>query len=222
MGRILLKIMLGTLLCAFVAVGGLLVYLSDAINVISEPPKAPVLAVPAQVKSNIDLPSYRGPHPRVAGRPAETFEFPIRLGEVGPVQPLFAGPLEYPFYCGENKITHEQPLVDNQDGYGVPVFKEVETEFGTTVPGDEVIGYSVNCLHPTRATYVYNREGTRDFFPLEEADNDIAMIEVDGKQVPFIIRLESGTINRYHYVIGALRGSEESIDKPNPDHWNGK
>jgi hypothetical protein len=218
MGRLFVRVSVACFfVVAVVTVGGL-VYLSKEINFVEEPPRSPVVALPAEIDLRKPVEPYRGPHPRVAGRPQETFDFPIPLGETGPVKPLFAGPLEYPFLCGENNVTYSQPLVDNQEGHGVPVFAKDENGEYT----EEVIGYSLNCSQPTTAHYVYNREGTEGFFPLEEADGDIAKIEVDGREVPFILRVETGTINRFHYIMAALRGSEETIDKPNPDHWNKK
>ena len=32
-------------------------------------------------------------------RPEETFPFPIKVGGIGPVQSLYSGPNQYPFYC---------------------------------------------------------------------------------------------------------------------------
>lgn len=194
-------------------------YLSESISVLADPPLAKVTALPHDYRGSELIAPYRGPHPRFAGRPEETFEFPIAIGEVGPIEPLFSGPLEQPFLCGENTVTQRQPLVDNHDGYGVPVF--AEDEEGGPIK-EKVVGYSLHCSHPTTAAYYYNRKGTRAFFPLEDEEDDIATIEVDGKEVPFIVRLETGTINRYLYIIAALKGSEEEIDKPNPDHWNKK
>jgi hypothetical protein len=223
MKRLIAKLLLGCTVLLLGGVSGSLVYLSDAINVISEPPRAPVLALPADFDPRLPVAPYIGPHPRIAGRPKETFPFPIHLGKQGPVKPLFAGPPEYPFLCGENNVTHRQPLVDNHDGYGVPVFAERDGE----IVSDEIIGYSLDCSQPTAATYYYNRVGTRDFFPLEslpedEAKNDIAKVTVNGKSVPFIVRVETGTINRFHYIIAALRGSHERLAQPTPDNWNRK
>ncbi|MGQ9427204.1 DUF6351 family protein [Gilvimarinus sp. F26214L] len=215
---LLAKLSIGFLVL-FLGAGGVgFAYLAESVHVMKEPPLAPVLALPDNFDPREPVAPYSGPHPRVAGRPAETFRFPIKLGEVGPVAPLFAGPLDYPFLCGENQVTDAQPLVDNQSGMGVPVYGLKDGE----IDPENVVGYSMNCSHPTTASYYYNREGTREFFPLEEADGDIATIEVDGREVPFVVRLESGTINRYHYLMVALRGSEETVDAPNPDHWNKK
>lgn len=209
----------GSMLAVGLGAAAGLYYLTESVNLLAEPPLAVVQAVPVNYLQPELIAPYRGPHPRIAGRPEETFKFPIALGETGPVEPLFSGPLEQPFLCGENTLTGRQPLVDNHEGYGVPVF--AEDADGNPIP-DEVIGYSLHCSHPTTAAYYYNREGTRSFFPLEEADDDIATVLVDGKKVPFIVRLETGTINRYFYIIAALKGSEETLAQPNPDHWNKK
>ncbi len=197
---------------------GFISYLYVALPQYSEVPKAPVLALPQDFDPNQPVYAYDGEHPRVAGRPEETFDFPIRIGEVGPSETLYARDVRYPFLCGENKHSDLQPLVDNQDGVGVPVFAVNDDEELT----DEIVGYSKDCLHPTFASYYYNRVDTEEFYPLEEADNDIEKIVVNGREIDFVVRLETGTINRYHYAIAVLRGDEENIAFPSGENWNQK
>ncbi|WP_282073355.1 DUF6351 family protein, partial [Janibacter hoylei] len=48
----------------------------------------------------------------------------------------------------------------------------------------------------------------------------IDKVTVNGRQVDFIVRVETGTINRFFYAIAALRGDGESADKPNGSNWN--
>ena len=180
-----------------------------------EAPDAPVLAMPAAADTG-SLAPYGGEHPRFWQRPAETFAFPIQLGGQGPVEPLYAPQNKYPFLCGVDKTRDQQPLVDNQQGLGVPVF-ERDGEGRRTAA---VAGYSKDCLLPTRARYYYNREGGTDFFPLEEADGDIARIEVKGREIDFVVRVETGTINRFIYAMAALRGEGETLAQPDSSYWN--
>ncbi|MFD1217817.1 DUF6351 family protein [Microbulbifer celer] len=179
-------------------------------------PKAPVVGVPQGALDHKPAPAYSGVHPRKAGRPAEYFPFPITVGESGPVETLFSGPSTYPFLCGENKVTGLQPLVDNQGKEGVPIFA-IDDEGNET---DEVIGYSRDCSHKTAVAYFYR--STRDglFHPLEEAQGDIDQVTVNGRSTDFVVRLETGTINRFFYAIAVLRGDNETAEKPNGSNWN--
>lgn len=171
-------------------------------------------------KNLVDRPPepYTGPHPSHLKRPDDYFAFPIRLGEVGPVQPLFAGPSEYPFLCGTEESGLGQPQVDNQEKIGIPIY--AVDHLGTKT--SQIIGYSKDCLIPTRARYFYNRVGTHDFFPLEQATNDIAKIILNGEEIDFIVRIEIGTINRFLYAIAALKSPAETLDRPSNRHWNGR
>jgi len=178
-------------------------------------PEAPVVASPPEMK-HAPLAPYQGIHPRFKERPKESFAFPIPLGEVGPVEPLFAPQNKYPFLCGKDSSRDAQPLVDNQQGLGVPVFA-LDGEGQKT---DVVIGYSKDCLLSTRAAYYYNREGTHEFYPLEEADDDIEQITVGGRKMDFVVRLETGTINRFIYAMAVLRGESETLERPDGTYWN--
>ncbi len=183
---------------------------------------APVLSAPPQLRN--PLPAYTGEHPRLSGRPDDDFEFPITLGKQGPVIPLFAGDLQYPFLCGDDQSRYtdsgerEQPLVDNQQGLGIPIYALNDDAMKT----ESIVGYSKDCLRVTRAGYYYNRLGSAYFFPIEEADNDIARITVDGVERDFIVRFETGTINRFIYAIAVLASVEDNLAMPSGKLWNGK
>jgi len=187
---------------------------------IRKPDQAVVQAAPESPK-NFAVPSYEGPHPALMTRPQDPFQYPIKVGQIGPVAPLFSGPLQYPFLCGNSR--HGQPLVDNQEGIGVPVYQvDPVTNQRTHV----VVGYSKDCQIPTRIEYYYNREGTDQFYPLSDAQGDIAKTEVNGQQVPFIVRVEVGTINRFFYLLAALKGPDEIpeheryLNRPDTAYWN--
>lgn len=217
MKRLAAKLVLGFMCFLFAGFGSFLFYAYENLPSLSETPKAPVLALPPMVAdTSQSQPAYHGLHPRLSGRPDETFTFPIQLGQVGPIEPLFAGPNRYPFLCGNNRHTERQPLVDNQQGWGVPIFREVDG-----VQTDEIIGYSKDCSQPTTASYYYNRKGTQDFFPLKDSvADDIEHITVNGNDVEFIVRLESGTINRFHYEFAVLAQRDEDLAQPRGTFWN--
>jgi len=160
---------------------------------------------------------YAGPHPARRPRPEETFQFPIGLGDIGPVEPLFAGPLQYPFLCMTEDSRLGQPLVDNQDGIGIPVFEERGGE-----RTERIVGYSKDCSLPSRVDYLYNRIGTDSFFPIEEARGDIAQIDVDGRAIDYVVRVETGTINRHIYLLAALKGAQDTPETIDTSLWNGR
>ena len=160
--------------------------------------------------------AYRGPHPATINRPQDHFSFPIEVGEIGPVDPLFAGEHQYPFLCQTEESYLGQPLVDNREGVGIPIYAVDELGAKTT----KRIGYSKDCSLPTRIQYRYNRKGSEKFYPLEQANQDINQIEVNGKLRDFVVRIETGTINRFIYVIITLRGDDDIIEKADLTNWN--
>jgi hypothetical protein len=178
------------------------------------PPDEKVVGVPSS-SLQFAVP-YTGVHPSLTSRPDEYFPFPVRLGQTGPVEPLFAGPLQYPFLCGVRASRLGQALIDNFQGWGVPVY-DLDRQ-GRLV--NNIIGYSKDCSIPTQARYYYNKKGTRQFYPLTGDHHDIAKAMVDGREVDFIVRVEIGTINRFFYVLMALKGADEKLAEPNGSHWN--
>jgi len=183
----------------------------------SPPPLSKVIALPHDYNPLAVIRPYSGPHPSRITRPAETFIFPVKPGETGPVKALFAGPPEYPFLCRTAESGLGQPLVDNQRGEGIEIFKLTSNGAITS----EVIGYSKDCSIPTRAFYMYARQNDDFFYPLKEASNDIERITVNGQLTDFIVRVETGTINRHPYIIYALKGPNGTLDKPDPgNNWN--
>ncbi len=197
-----------------VAVGGWYGY--EKLPRIPGVPKAPVLGVPEGALNHEPIAAYSGEHPRKSGRPAEYFPFPIAIGATGPVETLFSGPSTYPFLCGDNDVTGLQPLVDNHEGEGIPVFA-LDGEGKQT---DEIVGYSRDCSHKTAVSYFYRSARDGKFRPLQEAVGDIDQVTVNGKTTDFVVRLETGTINRFFYAIAALRGSGETAEAPNTSNWN--
>lgn len=183
-----------------------------------EPPKAVVQHLPPGEGVYKSHPAYRGSHPGITPRPKDSYAFPVSVGEVGPVNPLFAGPNTYPFWCGRNTVTDLQPLADNFEGIGVPVFS-VDEEGDAT---DDVIGYSRDCLHPTAAQYYFLDAEDGRFYPVEEKTpaQRIEKITLSGISRDFVVRLETGTINRFFYAIAVLKGEGETLEKPLGNLWN--
>lgn len=155
-------------------------------------------------------------HISLTPRPSETFPFPIKLGEVGPADSLYSGMRQYPFYCMTVDAGLGQPLVDNQAGYGVTVYDD----------NDAIMGYSKDCMVTSRIDYFYTLTGTDKIrsYDLDKppARADIATIEIQGKPVAEIFRLERGSINRYIYFI-AMLVSETSLGvRDTKQYWNNK
>ena len=156
---------------------------------------------------------YSGPHPKDIKRPEETFQFPIEYGATGPTKPLFAGKNQYPFVCETERSRLGQPLVDNTSGWGVPVY--AETKEGKR--SELIIGYSKDCSLPTRVFYSYNLEPKSSKF-YQVPDSTEALPE----NAELIIRLETGTINRYMYAMLMPSSRKDELLKPDLSKWNGK
>lgn len=162
-----------------------------------------VLALPRGYGNPPNLPPYAGPHPRQMQWPEERFAFPIRPGQTGPVQPLFSGPLQYPFLCRTLDGGLGHPLVDNQRGEGMAVLSA----------DGQRIGYSRDCLLPTQVSYFGLDDQSGDFVPLEP-----------GRPPPdLVVRVELGTINRFVYLIAVPTDPKlDEIASPDLTRWNGK
>lgn len=156
---------------------------------------------------------YSGPHPKNSERPKETFEFPIEYGASGPVNPLFAGKNQYPFVCETERSQLGQPLVDNTSGWGVPVYAETSEGLRSEL----IIGYSKDCSLPTRIFYSFNTQpGSSKFHQVADSTEALP------KDAELIIRMETGTINRYMYAMLMPSSRSDELLKPDISKWNGK
>lgn len=160
------------------------------------------------------LPAYSGPHPHNQQRPPETFHFPIEYGDSGPVEPLFAGPSQYPFLCQSEESALGQPLIDNTQGWGVPVY----AQNNKSQRSPYVIGYSKDCSLPTRVHYLYYPKGHKGLFG-KRVDDDIGQVP---EQTDLLVRVETGTINRYIYSILMPTTHNDQMQDPDTTLWNGK
>ncbi len=157
-------------------------------------------------------PPYSGPHPSQTEFDVAQFTSPIRPGETGAIDRTL-GPLQYPFACETQASQLGQPLVDNQDGIGTPVIIDGVHQ-----------GYSKDCLLATRVDYFYKPLDTDRIQPLtpEIDPTDIDTAQVNGKEVPFVLRLERGTINRFIYAIAVLADPATPLQHPDTSLWNGR
>ncbi len=159
---------------------------------------------------------YVGRHPSEKDRPQDPYSYPIPIGATGPVTPSYGGPLDYPFACRSERSKLGQPLPDNQDGAGTIVYA-LDSDGNKT---DEIAGFSKDCSIKTRVYYYYRSRETGDFLPLAADASDVDAISINGETIPFIVRLEMGTINRHIYLIAVLRGPDDTPEKPDLRYWN--
>jgi hypothetical protein len=91
-----------------------------------------------------------------------------------------------------------QPLVDNQQGIGHPVRDAA----------GKVVGYSSQCAIKPRIQHFYFTGSGFKPFDIEKGfklpPSDMKMIVVNGATIPFVVRVEAGTINRFVYTIAML------------------
>ncbi|MEI5637737.1 MULTISPECIES: DUF6351 family protein [unclassified Pseudoalteromonas] len=140
------------------------------------------------------------PHIAQVERPSDPFPFPIAVGGFGPDTNLYSGPNQYPFYCMTMDSGLGQPSVDNQQQYGVPVYK-----------AGQLAGYSKDCMIPTRINY----------YAINNNDQVEALTDIDSPfQHPVLLRVEQGTINRFIYTIVMPITAVEVGDRLAKSQWN--
>ena len=133
------------------------------------------------------------------------------------IGPIFSGANQQPFACTADEALDTQLKVDTEEETGIPVEE-----------GGEVIGYSIHCRVDDQVDYVYrDTDGDIEpFDPDEGVPDDAATVEIDGDDVPYLIRWERGTINRFIYSFAildpGLDGDEEPGEYEPDEGWNGK
>jgi hypothetical protein len=148
--------------------------------------------------------------------------------------PIFSGPQQQPFVCTTARNGLGQPFIDNQDHFGIPVAQEDASGNyprdgrGYPTAAATIIGWSKNCAGNTRFQYQY-RNTSGAFLPLPGGPSgplpaDIATTTtLDGQTVPYIVRWERGTINRFVYSIAMLAPTTETNPaQPDDSLWNGR
>lgn len=114
---------------------------------------------------------------------------------------LSTGPRQYPFVCKTDRNGLGQPVVDNDDRQGMRVFAERPDGSRDL----KVVGWSRDCAAARpRIDHLYRTSGGQ-FRPLVGRPRDIATTTtLDGRTVPYVVRRERGTINRFVYSIASL------------------
>ncbi|WDE11092.1 DUF6351 family protein [Thalassomonas haliotis] len=149
-------------------------------------------------------------HIRLTPRPQETFAFPIAIGGTGPVNSLYAGKMQYPFYCMTLDSGLGQPQVDNQLGLGVPVYRSISDK-------KDIIGYSKDCSLPTSVSY-YRVNGEEKVNRVTQAwlEQQASSQKITGS----LFRVEQGTINRFIYTLVMPVSLGEVDSRTATSRWN--
>ncbi len=111
--------------------------------------------------------------------------------------PIFSGPQQLPFYC-------------QTTSFGLPAASQPE------------------CSAPTQVSYEYrSTAGSYKPWPVAGAPvppypSDLATTTVNGRSVPYIVRLEQGTIDRGVYQIAALYDGHDPSPYTRDSSWNGR
>ena len=146
--------------------------------------------------------------------------------------PVFSGPQQQPFVCTTARNGLGQPLVDNQDMIGIPVAEE---DADGNYPSDgrgyptadaNIVGWSQDCTGERRFDYRYlsTGGGFQPYDPSGPLPADVAMTTtLDGQDVPFIVRWERLTINRFIASVAMLvPPGEADPTQPDDSLWNGR
>lgn len=126
--------------------------------------------------------------------------------------PIFSGPHLEPYLCLDEIATDGGTGGEFEIGNG-------ET-LGGSAEGD-------SCGYPTRVDWVYWSDEGEDWAPLDpsaDLPEDIAQINTRAGAAPFVVRLETGTINRAIYqtaIVADPRDPEPGPWSP-PAAWNGR
>ena len=120
---------------------------------------------------------------------------------------------QFPFICRAQEAGLGPPIVDSFDGTGHPVLN----------PADHVpFGYSRQCgIAPRLAYFYFTGSEFKPFAPdtgYAHPPADMQRVQYGGASVPFVVRVEVGTINRFFYTIAMLAPSPE----PAAPAWNRK
>lgn len=127
---------------------------------------------------------------------------------------LTGNPISGPIFSGP----HQQPFTCQTDTFRLP-------------DGVSFLGAAkdAKCSADTRVDYVYrNTAATPQFVPLKTTTalpTDVATTTVNGKSVPYIVRVETGVINRAIYQISMIHNPiAEAVPSyaSSPSGWNRK
>lgn len=154
--------------------------------------------------------------------------------------PIFSGPQQQPFVCTTARMTLDgrklldQPLVDNQNHFGIPVAQEdasgayPQDSHGYPTSAATIVGWSGNCAAQSRVGYLYRSATDHNFHWLDNPASPPPGVDtattLDGRTVPFVVRWERGTIDRFIYSVAMLApagaGAEANPAAPDDSLWN--
>ena len=151
--------------------------------------------------------------------------------------PIFSGPQQQPFVCATARGRFDgrpilgQPLADNQDRVGIPVAAEAadgsypQDGRGYPTADATIVGWSKDCAAETRYGYLYRSTTDGAFHWLDDPASppaDVATTTtLDGRTVPFVVRWERGTVNRFVYSVAMLAPvGEAAPTAPDDSLWN--
>ena len=132
--------------------------------------------------------------------------------------PIFSGPQQQPFVCKTQTQGLGFPQVDNQAGVGMRLFQTPGN------PATPLVGWSKDCTVNTVVDFQY-RTTAGQFRPLPAGPlpPDVATTTtLDGRTVPYVVRRERGTINRFIYAISILAPPGDPAAAPDTSLWNGR
>ncbi len=151
--------------------------------------------------------------------------------------PIFSGPQQQPFVCTTARARFDgrpvlgQPIVDNQEHIGIPVAAEAadgsypQDDRGYPTAEATIVGWSKDCAADTRYGYLYRSTTDGAFHWLHDPaapPADVATTTtMDGSTVPFVVRWERGTVNRFVYSVAMLAPvGEADPTAPDDSLWN--
>ncbi len=132
--------------------------------------------------------------------------------------PIFSGPQQQPFVCKTQTQGLGFPQVDNQAAIGMRLFQTPGN------PATPLVGWSKDCTANTVVDYQYrNTAGQFRPLPAGALPGDVATTTtLDGRTVPYVVRRERGTINRFIYAISILAPPGDPAASPDTSLWNGR
>ena len=154
------------------------------------------------------------PHISQVTRPKEVFNFPIKLGDIGPSNSLYSGSKQYPFYCMTIDSHIGQPLVDNQEGFGVPVYENITQR-------SKIIGYSKDCIFESHLQFYYLNNDEKLVRLTSDKFSQLSSLR-DAKLPLQLFRAEQGSINRFIYTVAMAITAEELGTRTASSLWNKK
>ena len=177
-----------------------------------------------------------GSSPATGGRkPAPATEATLVNHPIG--GPIFSGPQQQPFVCTTargplRRPAAPRPAAGRQPGQRRhprgrrgPDGSYPQDGRGYPTADAQIVGWSDDCAADTRYGYVYRSTTDGRFHWLDDpaapADRRATTTTMDGQTVPFVVRWERGTINRFIYSVAMLAPvGEADPTAPDDSLWN--